>query len=316
MFSEQNNQKIYKIGDFGVKTQVYNKYIDNYIYYRLYGFFVKSIEQYRINLKILQKDKITELIESYKFNITSDDFTYNDENININIVNYKNYLIYDKRTSLLILYVQERTHIIEKILSIKLVSMVLSLLLQHQIFCIHSSCVKFKDTGLLILGNSGSGKTSLTLSLVEKGATLTNDDATFIQYGKKFIAMKNTQLIGLTDSGIKKYFHYLFHDVSFVDDNKKYRIDLNQSNPKCFESFIEINKIIWIESHRREVPLLTDMKKMEMIKNICKNISVNKYLYYDIYLQMITELVMNCNSYVLYPSYNLDQTLQCLIDEF
>lgn len=41
---------------------------------------------------------------------------------------------------------------------------------------IHGTCVAWEDRGLLILGASGSGKSSLALSLMAFGATLVSDD--------------------------------------------------------------------------------------------------------------------------------------------
>ncbi len=52
---------------------------------------------------------------------------------------------------------------------------------------IAASCVNFQNVGILIVGNSGSGKSSLVLSLIEKGATLISDDRTDIY-------IKNNQL--------------------------------------------------------------------------------------------------------------------------
>ena len=41
---------------------------------------------------------------------------------------------------------------------------------------IHSSSVVIEDNGVLILGNSGSGKSDLALRLIDNGATLISDD--------------------------------------------------------------------------------------------------------------------------------------------
>lgn len=40
----------------------------------------------------------------------------------------------------------------------------------------HASCVAFGDAGILIIGRSGSGKSSLALELIGLGATLVADD--------------------------------------------------------------------------------------------------------------------------------------------
>jgi HPr kinase/phosphorylase len=45
---------------------------------------------------------------------------------------------------------------------------------------IYATCVVYQDVGLLICGQSGSGKSSLALSLIEKGAYLVSDDQTVL----------------------------------------------------------------------------------------------------------------------------------------
>ena len=41
---------------------------------------------------------------------------------------------------------------------------------------VHASCVLWKNKGILLLGNSGSGKSTAALRLIEKGAVLIADD--------------------------------------------------------------------------------------------------------------------------------------------
>ena len=45
---------------------------------------------------------------------------------------------------------------------------------------LHATCVAVDGRGLLILGPSGSGKSSLALQLIALGATLVSDDRTFL----------------------------------------------------------------------------------------------------------------------------------------
>ena len=42
----------------------------------------------------------------------------------------------------------------------------------------HSTSIVFEDNGLMILGESGSGKSDLALRLIDNGATLISDDIT------------------------------------------------------------------------------------------------------------------------------------------
>lgn len=45
---------------------------------------------------------------------------------------------------------------------------------------LHASCVSYQDKGVLILGPSGSGKSSLALRLIAMGAQLVADDQTIL----------------------------------------------------------------------------------------------------------------------------------------
>lgn len=46
---------------------------------------------------------------------------------------------------------------------------------------LYSSCVELKGAGILICGESGSGKSDLSLRLIEQGATLVSDDQTALE---------------------------------------------------------------------------------------------------------------------------------------
>lgn len=75
---------------------------------------------------------------------------------------------------------------------------------------IHASCVALgraglsfglpKDTGVLLLGDSGSGKSDLALRMLERGAMLVSDDRTelFIEDGELW-ASPPTPLVGLLE---------------------------------------------------------------------------------------------------------------------
>lgn len=47
--------------------------------------------------------------------------------------------------------------------------------------CLHATCLKVDDKGLLIVGPSGSGKSALALQLISFGAHLVADDRTWVR---------------------------------------------------------------------------------------------------------------------------------------
>lgn len=62
---------------------------------------------------------------------------------------------------------------------------------------VHATTVALNDTGLVILGPSGSGKSSLALELMAVGATLVADDRTDLRLrGDRLIAQAPPPLLG------------------------------------------------------------------------------------------------------------------------
>ncbi|MEZ5655967.1 MAG: HPr kinase/phosphatase C-terminal domain-containing protein [Sphingobium sp.] len=46
---------------------------------------------------------------------------------------------------------------------------------------VHATCVKIGDEGVLLMGESGSGKSDLALRLIDRGARLVSDDYTHVE---------------------------------------------------------------------------------------------------------------------------------------
>ncbi len=62
---------------------------------------------------------------------------------------------------------------------------------------IHASCVELGGTGVLLLGESGSGKSDLALRLIDAGARLVADDRTELQRdGARLIASPPATIAG------------------------------------------------------------------------------------------------------------------------
>lgn len=60
---------------------------------------------------------------------------------------------------------------------------------------LHATSVDLKGKGVLILGKSGMGKSSLALQLIDRGATLVSDDQTLVSYEDKKILMSPPELL-------------------------------------------------------------------------------------------------------------------------
>ncbi|MEC8265700.1 MAG: HPr kinase/phosphatase C-terminal domain-containing protein [Pseudomonadota bacterium] len=56
-----------------------------------------------------------------------------------------------------------------------------------QLKTLHSTSVVIEDAGVIIIGNSGSGKSDLALRLIDSGATLISDDVTLLKKNEESI---------------------------------------------------------------------------------------------------------------------------------
>ena len=80
-----------------------------------------------------------------------------------------------------------------------------------QLKTLHSTSVVIEDAGVMIVGNSGSGKSDLALRLIDSGATLISDDVTLCKKMKESIflfppletkGLLEVREIGINDSSI------------------------------------------------------------------------------------------------------------------
>lgn len=60
----------------------------------------------------------------------------------------------------------------------------------------HASCVEFKEKGIIILGNSGAGKSDLTIRLLDAGGKLVSDDYVEVFNEKNKLIAKTAPNIG------------------------------------------------------------------------------------------------------------------------
>ena len=146
----------------------------------------------------------------------------------------------------------------------------------------HGVLISFKNLGIFLVGESGTGKTETSLQLIQQGAILVCDDA------PQFMLNKNNNevygvcpdgfdgLMHLRDIGVinviellgKKYFkkqQRIDYIVELVHDNnqKKAAVNLKANNTLWHfqqkQSLIEIPGIIIHTSANRNIPLLIQM---------------------------------------------------------
>lgn len=257
-----------KINNCLFELYLQNSEIEKYILNRFRGFVVdKYVEG--TNLCILTEEKG----EVCSGNTDPDNITVQK---NETITNYfiGNYAVirYSENEKKIVLTVNEMPPRIMQLIAVKLCDIILDFLFQNHIYCMHCGVIVLGDDcnhGIAIIGHSGSGKTSLTIKLTEKGARLTNDDlAYFTVTDGKMRVVKNTQYIGLDEYNLKNNFSYLMPYVareSFLD---KSRIDLYSYNPLLYVDDVVIDTFCFISDKRKSCPDIHVFNVMEACKKI------------------------------------------------
>jgi len=108
---------------------------------------------------------------------------------------------------------------------------------EKELYALHSNCLINGGNQLLILGKSGSGKSTFSINLINKGWSYLSDDITLIRKTKKGIqALPLLKLCSVREDVYNKYFA-----SDYRIDNKKHigqkrLIDLASIYPDKFES--------------------------------------------------------------------------------
>lgn len=301
--------KRFVIASHTIDCKIEDKYIEQYVTYRFGGFICKNSTSLEPTIKISQHMKKDCTVEKLVGIPAQDDFIFFDETCYANVVNFNSYIFWQKNEMKIAIYLGDGNELLKKILSIKLVSVVLAVLVQYDVLCLHAAGIGYRNHGILIMGNSGSGKTSMALKWANDGACLTNDDATFMRCtDASYLAIKNTQLIGLTQNGINEEFPEYRSSVSCQDDDGKCRINLYDCHAIHYGDSIKITDIILLENREDREPVIAISPKLHIIKYILSNISACQFINYNRYVNYVLDLVKRCQTFRFFPSNNLTES--------
>ena len=134
---------------------------------------------------------------------------------------------------------------------------------------LHSTSVVIEDSGVLIVGDSGSGKSDLALRLIDSGATLISDDVTICKKNKDsiflFPALQTKGLLEVREIGIMT--------VPYIDNIKLLLIvelvedEVERLPSKTFGKFMNV-KIPKIKIYGKNSSSVAKIKlKLNEIKN-------------------------------------------------
>jgi len=137
---------------------------------------------------------------------------------------------------------------------------------------IHGNLVEVFGVGILILGNSGIGKSELTLDLLEKGHRFVADDIVVImrKWGHKLLGY----------GGLKSQKWIEIRGAGLFDVTQMY-------GANCAVNIVEIEKIIFLYNNEFMIESIKDFLK-EQIKNKKIDININEMRKEDLFNLFIT----------------------------
>jgi hypothetical protein len=167
---------------------------------------------------------------------------------------------------------------------------------------LHAGCLVKDDKGILFLGKSGCGKTTITIALVKKGLNYVSDDSCYLyQYqrgGKIWIMSYKTGLIKINDYWIKTFpdlFNLKRSRVVTIPGLGNY-VNFYELFPNRYRRFCSPTCLIFpkfVSKEKSEINLIHPARAFERIisnASISLDRTENK-------LQIFKELIKSCRCY-------------------
>lgn len=144
------------------------------------------------------------------------------------------------------------------------------LMFQRGIIPIHSGAVEKNGVCILVVGNSGSGKSTNTVRLREKGCQFVSDDvaAVNIVNGKIMVSPSFPQQKLCRDAALRQ--GYALEELIYIDENRdKFAIRLKEG---YVTAELPLGMILELEPTDEEVLSICEVRGLDKIKLLYRNI--------------------------------------------
>lgn len=137
---------------------------------------------------------------------------------------------------------------------------------KHGFLPIHSCCIKVDNFGVLIAGDSGVGKSTISLGLYRKGYEILNDDVSTVFFQENNVAFVHPGYvhIKLWSESLEKYGYQASDFRQIRNEIQKYSFPINRSN-NC--NALPLKAVFILQTNGSELhsELITGMKAFEAI---------------------------------------------------
>ena len=207
-----------------------------------------------------------------------------------------------------------RTNIIQQV-SLFLSFVMQIVLTQHNVFVLHGACIVDKDQGVIIIGNSGAGKSSIVLKEITQynKKMITDDILILTTINEQIIAVKNIHSIGISDEDLNRYYPYLkpFLDIPRKNNYQiKPRINYEKYDKSVYIDKIKAKKIIFL----CEKQVKPTIKKIEASQAFKYLVNSHRHYFKGVinFFDIFTRLVHTCDCYQLNTCNDIEETINIL----
>lgn len=175
----------------------------------------------------------------------------------------------------------------------------------HKLFLLHSSCVAKDSEAVLFPGQSESGKSTLSLSLVRSGFKyLSDDDIILKQRGKYIECLSFLTPVKIKD-GLIKYFPEIKNkDLKGVAKGQKNKVDIHRIFPGSFQDKAIPRLIIFPKFNKKSMTRIMPLSKQEAMQRLMtEEFRIFRGQYEHIsrrYFRILSKLINQVKTYQLF----------------
>lgn len=172
---------------------------------------------------------------------------------------------------------------------------------------LHAAAIGNNDEGIIIMGNSGAGKTTMETSLLYNGYSFFSDDIVFIDSDMRMFSL-NEKIVGLRENTVRMLNSCFNAQIDNSSNQEKMLWDV--SKKKSHYDYLQPRLIFFPEIGTEcHIKNILNVKKSELFVKMIK-LSISQKLpthFMKIYFYRLKHLVMMCDGYIIYRNNYFDR---------
>jgi len=189
---------------------------------------------------------------------------------------------------------------------------ILYILVENEIYYLHGACVTSlgcNKQGILLLGQSGSGKSSLALKMIENGERIASDD--FLLFKKNqdgyYVYMNKTTPHIHHSNLIENFEKYVTHSQ---ETSYKTKVLIEDIYTKVYEKNILPQYLFILHNENQKESSISRSDDYDVMRYILKNMCILQHYSYRKYFDFAINIAKQCFAY----SFQLNKDIENNVD--